>query len=520
MSQLSQLPLLSTLTALPAVGALAVLAVGRRSQAAARATAIFCAVAAAAFTLLLWQHFDANAAGMQFEERHAWIPALHVFYHLGCDGLGLLMVVLSAIVTLIAMLASSRISSRVPLYYALVLALETCLFGAFTALNFVHWFTFWELSLVPAFFLIKIWGGPKRTPAATQFLVYTMVGSVAMLLSFVAMYLATNTFDFLELARLSQRDLLFPAVAASSTSSLLVHHAGMLLFVGAFLGFAVKVPMIPFHTWLPSAYAEAPAGATILLTGAMSKMGLYGFLRVLLPIFAPQMQRALTPLLWLTGATVVLSAYSALAQRDLKRIFAYSSINHLGYCLLGVFAVVRGTHAETGLLPQSYAATSGTLLQMFNHGLTAAVIFWFIALIESRSDGARGLNDFGGIRKVAPVMSGLMGIALFSSLGLPGLNGFIGEFLIFKGSFPLVTWAACLCVLGLLITAVFILGVLQRVFSGPLNQRWSTFADLTLREQLLLSPFIALMFLLGLWPQVILGPVHETVIQIVQRIQS
>lgn len=520
MSQLSQIPLLSILTALPALGALAVLGLGRRGNAVARAVAIFCALLTVALSLLLWHRFDSNIAGMQFEERYAWMPALHVFYHLGCDGLGLLMVVLSAIVTLISMLASSKIESRVPFYYALILMLETCLFGAFTALNFVHWFTFWELSLIPAFFLIKIWGGPKRTPAATQFLVYTMVGSVAMLLSFVAMYLATGTFDFLELAQLSQRGLLLPAVVAGSASSLLVHHAGMVLFVGAFLGFAVKVPMVPFHTWLPSAYSEAPTGATILLTGAMSKMGLYGFLRVLLPIFAPQMRIMLTPLLWLTVATVVLSAYSALAQRDLKRIFAYSSINHLGYCLLGILAVVHGTGESASLLPQSYAAMSGTLVQMFNHGLTASAIFWFIALLESRSGGARGIDDFGGIRKVAPVMTGFMGIALFSSLGLPGLNGFIGEFLIFKGSFPLVTWATSLCVIGLLITAIFVLGVLQRVFAGPLNPRWSTLADLTNKEQLMLAPFIALMFLAGLWPQVILGPIHTTVIQIVQRIQS
>jgi NADH-quinone oxidoreductase subunit M len=249
-------------------------------------------------------------------------------------------------------------------------------------------------------------------------------------------------------------------------------------------------------------------------------MGLYGFLRVLLPIFAPQMQAALTPLLWLTVATVVLSAYSALAQQDLKRIFAYSSINHLGYCLLGIFAVARYTGADANLLTQKYAAMSGSLLQMFNHGLTAATIFAFVAILESRSGGLRGLGDFGGLRKVAPVMTGLMGIALFSSLGLPGLNGFIGEFLIFKGSFPLVTWATSLCVIGLLITAVFILGILQRVFAGPLNQHWGGFRDLSTTEQLLLAPAITLMFLVGLYPQIILGTINTTVIQIVQRIQS
>jgi NADH-quinone oxidoreductase subunit M len=516
---MSSFPWLSILTALPVIGALLILLAGNRDQRVARILAIASSLTTLAVTLLLWHRFNSNDIGMQFEEQHAWVPSLHVYYHLGCDGLGLLMLLLSAIVTVISVLASWKIESRASLYYAFVLLLETCLFGAFTALNFVHWFTYWELSLIPAFFLIKIWGGPKRTPAATQFLVYTMVGSVAMLLSFIAMYLATDTFDFVELAQLSQHGLLMPAVTASGWAHALSQHAGMVLFLGAFLGFAVKVPMVPFHTWLPAAYSEAPTGTTILLTGAMSKMGLYGFLRVLLPIFAPQMQAMLTPLLWLTVATVVLSAYSALQQQDLKRIFAYSSINHLGYCLLGILAVARYTGTDTNLLIQKYAAASGTLLQMFNHGLTAAAIFAFVAILESRSKGPRGVGDFGGLRKIAPVMTGLMGVALFSSLGLPGLNGFIGEFLIFKGAFPLVTWATSLCVIGLLVTAIFILGILQRVFAGPLNERWSGFRDLSGTEKLLLAPAIALMFLVGLYPQIILGTINTTVIQIVQRIQ-
>ena len=218
----------------------------------------------------------------------------------------------------------------------------------------------------------------------------------------------------------------------------------------------------------------------------MSKMGVYGFLRILLPIFGVEMQQVLTPLLWLAVATIVLSTYASLAQKDLKRIFAYSSINHLGYCLLAIFAVATYTGGDAGLTAEKYAAMNGVLLQMFNHGLTAATIFWFIALLEQRAGGQRGLNDFGGLRKVAPVFTGLMGIALFSSLGLPGLNGFIGEFLIFKGSFPLVKWATSISVIGLLVTAIVILGVLQRVFSGPLHEKWSSFPDLTTGERVAL----------------------------------
>jgi NADH-quinone oxidoreductase subunit M len=223
--------------------------------------------------------------------------------------------------------------------------------------------------------------------------------------------------------------------------------------------------------------------------------------------------------LWLAVATIVLSAYAALAQNDLKRIFAYSSINHLGYCMLGIFSILSFTGDDPGLATEKAAALNGVFLQMFNHGLTAATLFWFVALLEKRSGGLRGLNDFGGLRKVIPVFSGLMGIALFSSLGLPGLNGFVGEFLIFKGTFPLAIWPATVSVLGLLLTAIFILTILRRVFSGPLYERWSQMPDLTTAERLSLLPAIGLMFVLGLYPQLVLGVVNNTAIQMVQHLR-
>jgi NADH-quinone oxidoreductase subunit M len=281
----------------------------------------------------------------------------------------------------------------------------------------------------------------------------------------------------------------------------------------------VKVPLIPFHTWLPDAYVEAPTGTTMLLTGAMSKMGVYGFIRILLPIFYVEMRSLRTPLLWLAVATIVLSAYAALAQTDLKRILAYSSINHLGYCMLGIFAVTALTGDDAKFASAKAAALNGVVLQMFNHGLTAATLFWFVALLEKRSGGLRGLDDFGGLRKVAPVFCGLMGIALFSSLGLPGLNGFVSEFLIFRGSFPLATWATALAIIGLLATAIFILTILQRVFSGPLKARWSTLPDLTTSERLALLPPIAIMFVLGIYPQLVLGVINSTVTNIAQQLR-
>jgi len=402
-----------------------------------------------------------------------------------------------------------------PLYYALVLWLQAGLFGTFTALNFFHWFLFWELSLIPAFFLIKLWGGPRRGPAATQFFIYTMVGSVTLLLSFLALRLATGSFDFIELADMAKRGEITAKLGEVIGWK---SHIGLLVFFGAFLGFAVKVPVVPFHTWLPAAYTEAPGPVTMLLTGVMSKMGVYGFLRILLPIFPGQIRQVLTPLLWLAVLTIVLSACAAFAQRDLKRILAYSSINHLGYCLLALFAVTGAAAGVNQPELQKAAALNGVLLQMFNHGLTASTLFLFVWLIEQRSGGLRGLDDFGGIRKVVPVFTGLMGIALFSSLGLPGLNGFVGEFLIFKGVFPLAPGAAAAATLGLLVTAIFLLTLIQRVFCGPLNASWAQMPDLTLSERALVAVPIGLMFVLGLWPQLVLGVIDPTVVKMVQQL--
>jgi NADH-quinone oxidoreductase subunit M len=278
------------------------------------------------------------------------------------------------------------------------------------------------------------------------------------------------------------------------------------------------VPVVPFHTWLPAAYSEAPSAVTMLLTGVMSKMGVYGFLRILLPIFPDQMRQVLTPLLWLAVATIVLSACAAFAQRDLKRMLAYSSVNHLGYCLLAMFAAVGAATNVNQPEIQKAAGLDGVLLQMFNHGLTASALFLFVALLEKRSGGLRGLDDFGGLRKVVPVFTGLMGIAIFSSLGLPGLNGFVGEFLVFKGVFPLAPWAAAISTIGLLVTAIFLLTLIQRVFCGPLNGRWAQLPDLTTAERFLVLPSIVLMFALGVWPQLILGTIDATVVALVQKI--
>jgi NADH-quinone oxidoreductase subunit M len=285
------------------------------------------------------------------------------------------------------------------------------------------------------------------------------------------------------------------------------------LAIGVLAGFVVKVPMIPFHTWLPAAYAEAPSPVTMLLTGAMSKMGVYGLLRIALPLFGHQISQIRTPLLVLSVATVVMGAWAAAAQKDLKRIFAYMSVNHLGYCLLGIFALAVPT-AGTAAQTSQAMALNGVILQMFNHGLTAAALFWFVAMMQQRTGGHRGIDQFGGLGKPAPVLAGLMGITLFSSLGLPGLNGFVGEFLIFRGVFSLAWMAATVSILGLLVTAAVILTVIQKVFTGPVPEHCAGFPDLHNSERMALIPVIGLMILLGFLPQLIVESMNPTVVNL------
>ncbi len=342
----SGFPILTVLTVLPLIGAAIALFVGKHARGVALVTSLACLVVA----LFVWISLPSNGS-IGLVEIHPWAPSLGIEYHLGVDGLGALMLLLSAIVTLMSVDASHRVHHMPGLFYGLILILESGLFGSFTALNFFHWFLFWELSLIPAFFLIKLWGGPRRGPAATQFFVYTMAGSVALLLSFLAIFLSTGSMDF---------GILTAMAASGGLAQMVTAHLGAVmpwLAIGVLAGFAVKVPIVPFHTWLPAAYAEAPSPVTMLLTGAMSKMGVYGLLRIALPIFGVQIAAMRTPLLVLAVVTVVMGAWAAAAQKDLKRVFAYSSVNHLGYCLLAIFALAdsrfrRGATGQSGCRAQ------------------------------------------------------------------------------------------------------------------------------------------------------------------------
>jgi len=493
----SRLPLLSLLVFAPWVGAFLVAIWRRATPAASRLLALGFSLSTLALSLALLPSFDPARTAPQFAERHVWIAPLNVHYHLGLDGLSLVLVLLTGFVAPAALLASWRLERSVRLFGALFLLLQGSALGVFLALDFFHWFIFWELSLVPAFFLIKLWGGPGAARAAYQFFIYTIGGSAFLLAGFAALFAATGTFDFLQLARLGADGDLAARLGGPGA------WWPTAVFLGVLLGLAVKVPLWPFHTWLPPAYAEAPTGVSMFLTGVLSKMGVYGFLRLLWPIFPAQLHAAAPALLLLALGGVVFGAWAALRQADLKRLVAYSSINHLSYCLLALFAVSAATARSAPAADAALAALNGTLLQLFNHGLSAAALFCCVGVLEARSAGRRGLDDFGGVRRPAPLFAGLCGLALFSSLGLPGLNGFVGEFLIFRGVFGLAPAAAAVACLGLLATAIFLLTFWQRVFHGPTHDATAGFRDLNAVEVATLAPSIVLMFVLGVYPRLL-----------------
>jgi NADH-quinone oxidoreductase subunit M len=492
--------LLSLLVFAPWAAALLLALLPRLGPAACRVLGLAGSLSTLALGGIAWAGFAPAATGYQFVEQSAWIAALDVRYHLGLDGMSLLLVLLTGLVAPAALLASWRVDRDVRLFQLLFLVLQGSALGVFLALDFFHWFVFWELSLVPAFFLIKLWGGPGAGRAAYQFFIYTLGGSAFLLLGFAALYVATGTMDFPELARLAQ--------ANGGLAAKLGAPAATLVFAGILLGLAVKAPLFPFHTWLPAAYAEAPTGASMFLTGVMSKMGVYGFFRLLWPLFPRELHAHGPALTWLALGGIVLGALAALRQTDLKRMVAYSSVNHVSYCLLALFAVAA---AEPAPAAAAVPALGGALLQMFNHGLSAPALFCCVGVLEARSGGRRGRDDFGGVRTSAPVFAGLCGIALFSSLGLPGLNGFVGEFLIFRGVFGLAPAAAAISCVGLFVTALFLLTFWQRVFHGEVRGAAANFQDLSAREVVALAPALVLMFLLGVWPQLLMQLVNPLV---------
>jgi len=471
--------MIAALILIPLLGALLVSALPRSL---AKPASLAVNALAAAVVVAMLAGFNTASGDLQLVQRYDWIPAIGAEFLLGVDGLSMMLVVLTALIIPFAMLSGKKHERS---YRALMLLTQGALFGTFTAQNFVPWFLFYEMSLIPAFLLIKMWGsGENRDRAAMTFFVYTFLGSVAMLVAMLGVYFTAGTFDFQEFWKIG---------AAGLPGGKLT----WFLFAGVFIGLAVKVPIFPLHSWLPSAYASAPTGVSMVLTGVLSKMGVYGFIRLVLPLFPAQVQAIQPYLLALVLCSIVFGSLAAWVQNDIKRMIGYISINHLGYCILALIAVA-GT--ATPGKADVQAAFGGVFMQIFNHGITAAALFYYAGLLEERR-GTRGLDDFGGLMQRTPRLCAFVGIAMFSSLGLPGLNGFIGEILIFKGAFGLVPVATAIAGLGLLFTAAVFLRAMQKLFSGPLVESCKSFPEITRRELFVAVPASLLMLALGTAPQ-------------------
>ena len=490
MSVLQQIPVLSIMVYIPLVGALAIVfLVGREKTRAIKGIATAVALLDFLVSLPLWFAFDRTHPGYQFVERLPWIPSLGVEYHFGIDGLSLVLILLTTLMGVIAVVCSyTAIHDRQKEYYVLLLLLQTFMLGTFCCLDFFLFYVFWEVMLVPMYFLIGVWGGERRLYAAIKFFLYTLAGSVLMLLGIIALYFY-NTTGFLGYKGLGNAPTFsiekLTAVAASMPVDLQIW-----LFFAFFLGFAIKVPMFPFHTWLPDAHTEAPTAGSVILAAVLLKMGTYGFVRFSLPMFPDAVK---TP--WVLGLMVVLAivgivygAMVTLVQKDMKKLIAYSSVSHLGFVMLGIFTL-------------NLAGVQGAILQMVNHGISTGGLFLLVGVLYERRH-TRKISEFGGLARPMPLYATFFLIIALSSMGLPLLNGFIGEFTILQGAFARSFWWAFFAATGIVLGAAYLLWLYQRVFFGEVsNPANASLPDLTVREQLTLVPLVLLALWIGLYPR-------------------
>lgn len=487
-------PWLSVILLLPLAGS-ALVALAPRRDALLRRLGLGISLVTFVVSLGMFARFRTGEAGFQFVEQVAWVPDWGISYHLGIDGISLFLVLLTTFLFPICFLASSSITERVKEYVLALLLTEWALVGVFLALDLLLFYVFWEAVLIPMYLLIGVWGYERRIYATIKFFLYTLIGGLLMLLGIVALHIAT-------------RD----AIGATFSYELLLEAAPMLafatqawLFAAFAIGFAIKVPVFPFHTWLPDAHTEAPTAGSVILAGVLLKMGTYGFLRFSIPFF-PDVARAAAP--WIIAAAVIGILYGAAVsavQSDLKRLVAYSSVSHLGFVLLGLFAF-------------TLQAAQGATLQMINHGLSTGALFLLVGMLYERRH-TRAIDDFGGIGSVAPAYAGAFLIVALSSLGLPGLNGFVGEFFILLGSFPAHRLATVLAAGGVVGAALYLLWAYQRTFHGPVtNDENRVLKDLTLRERVVLAPVIVLIVVIGVWPKPFLERMEPSVSKAIERV--
>ena len=490
-------PILTFLTFFPTVGAVAILLLPSSRPNAIRWAAFFVSLIVLAASIPLFTGFDSTQAAMQFEEHATWIPTLGISYHMGIDGISMLLILLTTLLTAVSILASfNAIKSRVKMYMATFLLLETGMIGAFAALDLVLFYIFWEVMLIPMYLLIGVWGGPRRVYAAVKFILYTVAGSLLMLVGILYLYFhhyettGVYTFDLLRLY-----------------DTPLGVHPERWLFAAFALAFAIKVPMFPFHTWLPDAHVEAPTAGSVILAGVLLKMGVYGYLRFAMPLF-PNATTYFAP--WMIALAVVGIVYGALVsmvQRDIKKLVAYSSVSHLGFVMLGLFAL-------------NTQGLQGGILQSINHGLSTGALFLAVGILYERRH-TREISEFGGLSETLPWFAAIFLIVCLSSIGLPGLNGFIGEFLILLGAFRASPYVSAIAATGVILAAIYLLWMFQRVMFGPItNDKNRGLPDLSGREFWTLAPILLFIIWIGVYPNTFLRKLDVSVNELLRRVEA
>jgi NADH-quinone oxidoreductase subunit M len=516
--------LLSLILFTPVLGALVLLVLPREGVRLIRWVAFVVSLVPLGLSVWLWLAYDPARAGYQFVENAVWYQAINASFHLGVDGISVPMVLLTTLLTPLALLISWSIQQNVRAYMALFLLLETGMLGVFLAVDLFLFFVFWEIGLVPMYFLINQWGSEKgerdigggrvvaaRSYASFKFLIYTMAGSLGLLLAIQMIGVASGTFDMTQITA-KWSTLNTPLTLVGLPISLPIGTVKAIAFWAFVVAFAIKVPIWPFHTWLPDAHTEAPTAGSMILAGVLLKLGAYGFLRLVLPLYPEQAHAYAWILALLATLAIVLGAFASWGQDDFKRLVAYSSVNHMGFVVLGIAAAAyaRGTLSA----PDAVIALNGAVLQMFNHGLSAAGMFLLVGVIYERTH-TRDLREYGGLFPLAPVYGGILLFTAMASLGLPGLNGFVSEFMVVRGVWPIFTVFTAVSMVGLLITGAYILKGLKLVLHGPLNEKWLGHRlEINRREVIAMAPLMGLMLAIGVWPAWIVGVINQTVVRL------
>ena len=516
--------ILTWITFLPILGMIAILLFPKENKSLIRWSALGITVIQLVLAFVIYFNFNPDLKGinseesMQFVEKLPWINIksvewfgkLSIEYFVGIDGVSVPMVLLTALISFVAVIASWNIEKSVKGYFALFLLLNTGMMGVFVALDFFLFYVFWEIMLLPMYFLIGIWGGPRREYAAIKFFIYTLFGSVLMLLAMIALYFSVVIPDPITGESIHTFNMLAMMNPANFVEGSLLSGFGTywryVAYVALFIGFAIKVPIFPFHTWLPDAHVEAPTAISVILAGVLIKMGAYGLIRISMPIFPDAALYFLYPLAFLGFVNIVYGALCAMAQKDFKKLIAYSSVSHMGIVLLGLAAM-------------NTQGVMGAIFQMFNHGTITAMLFLIVGVIYDRTH-TRGLDDFGGLMNQMPKYSAIMVIAFFAALGLPGLSGFVSEAFSFLGAFQTFRWITIVSTIGIVLTAGYMLWTLQRVFLGTLPDKWKNLPDINGREMVALIPLAIITIVLGVYPTPILNLMNTSVNHFVDFIKD